>query len=461
MRPTLVVGFLVVAAVAAPTGLAQISTVASADPEQQVVERINEEQAQNGPHSAGLIEPLSALALLYQERGDPLRAIAVIEQLLQVVRANDGLHSLEQVPVIRQLIANEQAIGNAETAWDLEHDLLTLASRHPEDVRTVPIFREAADKRMEALGRYLAGDTPPEIVLGCYSGWPKRQDGAGDVGGCNSGSKGSTVRAVAADAQRNYADAIAVLLRNQSYSSTELRELEMGLLRSIYWVRTADKGLDTSLLDVRSESEPWLSWLEAVEELALWPLPIPPGTAALQAGTPGGAGPRGNGVASDFDYLLGRESLKRQFHYEGAALAPLATQVEAFMRIADWDLLHSQNALALNEYQQAYRLLAERGDRAAIDEMFAPEVPVMLQMFSPLALTEEPEATTEHVDVAFEVTKVGKSAGVEILETSANVSAAAADEVVRMIKETRFRPRVADGELGRSSRIVVRYYLTK
>jgi hypothetical protein len=152
----------------------------------------------------------------------------------------------------------------------------------------------------------------------------------------------------------------------------------------------------------------------------------------------------------------------RLFHYEGAAGAPWHDQVNAFVRIADWDLLHSLNALALNEYEQAYRLLAERGGQASIDEIFAPDPPVVLRMFSQTALiTEETGGTSGSVDVSFEVTKLGESARVEIVATTPSISAAVADDLARVIKETRFRPRVADGELGRSSRIVVRYYLTE
>jgi len=70
--------------------------------------------------------------------------------------------------VIRQLIHNEEARGNLAAASELEQALLALARRHPDDLRTVPILREAADKQMHVLERHLAGELPPQISLGVF-----------------------------------------------------------------------------------------------------------------------------------------------------------------------------------------------------------------------------------------------------------------------------------------------------
>ena len=120
---------LVVAIAATAAGFSQSRFGADADRQQRIIERIEQEERANGPYSEGLIGPLSDLALLYQDRGDHDLAVAVIHRVRQVVRATEGLHSLEQIPLLQQLIANEEAIGRVETAWELEQDLLTLARR--------------------------------------------------------------------------------------------------------------------------------------------------------------------------------------------------------------------------------------------------------------------------------------------------------------------------------------------
>lgn len=443
-RQTLAVAILAMTSVA----VSQPASEPAANRERQFIEAIEREQTRNGENSARLVEPLSDLAVLYQDRGDDALAIATIERALQIIRANDGVYSLEQARLLRRLIAAEESIGDAAAAWDLEQRLLTLAKRHPDDLRTVAIFQESAEQRLAFLGRYLAGESSPQIELGCYRGW---RDTIGEPAGCRAGSKTDVVRAVTADAQRNYAEAIGVILDKGLYSSDELRDLEGGLLRSIALAR-AQHATFVDRVPIRTESRSWRSWLEAVGRLAHLDVPNPSGLPL----NPGDA-EKQNGA---FDYLLARESLVRLFAYELAAAAPLRVQVEAFVRIADWDLLNSQTALALNEYAQVYRLLDERDAHAAIDELFAPPVPVVLTAFSPNPLVTAGAASAGYIDVAFEVTQFGESRHIQILDTTANVTDADKDGLVSLIKGSRFRPRASDGEPARASPVVVRYHLT-
>lgn len=213
------IGILLLASIAATSaGFSQSRFGAGADRQRQISERIEQEERANGPNSEGLIAPLSDLALLYQDRGDHDLAIAVIHRVRQVVRANEGLHSLEQIPLLQQLIANEETIGRIETARELEQELLALAKRHPGDIRTAAVFRETATKRMAMLSEYLAGGFPPQIELGCYYDWPRGSTSKGPIddvsSSCVAGSRDDAIRTILSDAQTNYAQAIAVMLRN-------------------------------------------------------------------------------------------------------------------------------------------------------------------------------------------------------------------------------------------------------
>jgi len=339
-----------------------------------------------------LIGPLTALGLLYQESGDHLLATSAVDRARQVIRVNYGLYTLEQAPLIQQSIHNEEARGNLTAAWDLEQELLTLARRHPDDVRTVPIFHEIADKRMAILGQYLAGDAPPQLVIGCFY--------YADIGSCTSGSKEVAVRAILSEAWKNYADAIRVLLRQQMYSSDELQELEMQLVRTSYLY-----------------------------------------------GSP----------------QVGRQSLRRLLAYEAANADPWLNRIDALVQLTDWDLMSGRNGFSLDTYKQAYDLLKAKGVAAAsIEEMFWPPTPIVLPTFlpNPLVSAEAPESTG-YIDVAFEITKYGRGRQVEILDTTTNATDAAKDHLARLIWRSRFRPRVTDGEFADKSPIVVRYYLSE
>jgi hypothetical protein len=460
---------ILLAAVGATPVFAQLG--ADADRRQAIVERIALEEARNGPHSEGLIAPLSDLALFYQDRGDHALAIAAITRIRQVVRANDGLHSLEQISLLRQLIANEEALERFEAAAELEQELLTLAKRHPDDLRTVPVFREAAAKRMTLLRRYVAGEFPPQMVLGCYYGWPRGDVYRGSIDedstSCISGKRNDAIRTIVADAQTHYADAIAVMLRNELYSSDELQNLELELVRSIDVIR--DRGAhdqrfrDDGLTRARLDLEPWRTWWAAVRPLAEWELTQPPADAGQQPPLESASelGQVTRPAAALVDYGFGRRSLERLLAYENATSAPLPRQIAALVRVADWDLLYSYNSRALEQYEKAHELLKQAGAQASIEELFSPRIPLVLPAFVPNPLASDaPESPTGYIDVAFEVGRYGDSRQIEILDTTMNATDAAKTELVQLIQRSRFRPRLTDGEFARASPVVLRYYLT-
>ena len=376
-----------------------------AEPEvlDRILTTIEQEQSQHGTQSKDLIEPLTGLASLYQATGNHPLAAAVIEQALQIVRANYGLHSLEQVPLIRRSILTESATGNVAGAWEHEQELLELASRHPEDLRIVPILREIADGRMDLLGSYANGEFPPQIVLGCY--YKPEPSVVDESGSCISGSRGHVIRSILLEAQRMYLEAVATLVRHELYSSPELRETELGTVRNTYLYR------------------------DYLAEAAL--------------------------------YEFGRERLQNLASYAELRSALLDDRISALIRIADWDLMFSRNGQALEEYADVYGQLGETdGSSTSRDDIFSPTTPVVLPSFLPNPLiSEETGNSVGYIDVGFEITRFGIGRNVHILDSSVNASDAARNRLTRLIKGCRFRPIMTDGHFGRKSVVVLRYYI--
>jgi hypothetical protein len=359
----------------------------------QLAETMGREEQQNGPLSDNLVDPLTTLSLVYQESGDHIRAIATLQRALHVVRANRGLRSLDQAPLLRLSIRSEEARGNVAGAWELEQHLLDLVTRHPDDLRAAPIFREVGDRRMALLDRYLAGETPPEIVLGCYY-----QLVTVDEGSCTSGGKNAVVQGILMDAWSSYLDAISVYLRNELYASDALRELEMELLRSTYLY--------------------------------------------------------GN-------YGLGSASLERLLSYDVANSEPLSTQLDALVRVADWDLLFGRITAAHRQYLHAYELLEQPGrpSTTSMARLFSPEEPIALPTFLQDPLATDAKGSVGAIDVAFDVTWHGNAKRVEILDATPNVSDEEKKQLMRLISWTRFRPKIVDGEIPQSSHVVLRHYV--
>jgi gamma-glutamyltranspeptidase/glutathione hydrolase len=401
-RPSSLAWAFVLAGFAGASGVfAQPLDAPVEDIKERLAEQIRHAQAQQGPYSRELIEPLKALSVLYEEGGQHSLATALVEQARQVMRANYGLRTLEQAPLIGQRILSEEARGNFAEAWDLEQALLSVARANPNDLRAAPIFREIGDKRMALLERYLTGGFLPQIALGCYYALPSRSSPSESNGSCHSGSRSVASARILADAQRNYANAIEVLLRQQAYSSDELRELELALARSSY---------------------------------------------------------RYGG-----QYHTGRQSLVRLVSYDVANGAPLRKRVDSLLQVADWDLMFEHRDLALDTYAKTYALLQSEGlAQESIDAMFAPRTPIALPAFLPNPLASDaPQGSANFVDVAFDITRFGASGRIEILDSTSGASEAAKDRLVRAIHGSRFRPRVIDGEIARTARIVIRHYLNE
>jgi hypothetical protein len=184
-------------------------------------ENIQSIELESGPNADDLIEPLTAVGALYQDLGQPILSSAAIERAIDVLWYNRGLHSLDQAPLIRRLIANAKSIGDHADAWELEQELLVLAGRHPEDLCTARILRETADGRMDVLRRYTAGEMPPEIYLGCYyrpaegSFAERIATARGVPRECYAGSRGKARRRLVGEAEAYYAQSVNVLISNE------------------------------------------------------------------------------------------------------------------------------------------------------------------------------------------------------------------------------------------------------
>jgi hypothetical protein len=447
---------LVFLAAALPTCAVAAESDAQHDRLQNQVQEI---LSRDGPYSPALLEPLVGLGQLYESEDDQILALATLERAVQIVRINNGLHTLAQVPLLRQLIRIEESIGNDAGAWDREQKLLTLLRRHLDDLRTVPVLREIADKQMQVLAKVLAGKRPPQVVLGCfYQEFPNR-DGAN----CRAGSRRTVVQGMLAEAQRNYADAIRVMLQNGLYGSDELRELELKVLNGVDLVRSinhSSRGYPVPMVPPQVNAtnlEPWRSRMAPVVALADWE---GPDAAAAESDDRA----RSHFVLRHVElmdpYQRGRQSLQRLYAYGAASSSPTLRKADAVVQLADWDLLHSKNGQALETYAAAYAELDRAGVApTSIAQLFSPPTPVVLPAFKPNPLAaDEARAATGHIDVAFEITKYGRSRAVEIRD-AANATPEAQHRLVALIMGSRFRPRATAGEFADTTPVVLRYHL--
>lgn len=361
--------------------------------------RIAAEQSRNGAFSPALVELLVALGVAHQEYGRNDLAVEALARALQVRRANEGLYSFEQVPLLKQLMINEAALGRASEAVALQGRLLDLARRNSDDLRSVPIFREAGDRQLALYERYLAGDIPGELEV---STSPAGFGGGGR--GFRPDSRFS--RFGPWGARTNYNAAIRSILRNESYEHEDLLELEQNLTRSYY--------------------------LEAEERHY-------PREAPLHG--------------------MGRASYRRRVAYSVINSGEVVDFASALVELADWDLLFSYNGSAVNRYDEAYALLKrENVPEAAIRALFPADEPVRLPTFAPNPLAAATGAPKDagYVDVAFEISKYGVPRRIDVVGMSSASLRDLSHDVERAVALSRFRPRpTSEGDAPFS----LRYYV--
>jgi hypothetical protein len=455
-------------------GTASSQAQSRPDEKERIAEEILAAEKEGGPRSPALIQLLTELAVLYEADGQYVLATAALEQARALVRANYGLNTLDQVPLLQQALANEQAIGNFPMVRAIEEELLELARRNPRDLRSVAIHRDAGVRSAAVLQRYLAGEAPPEVYAEAGFFWFSRN---------------YMIRDLAATTQVHYADAAAVILRNRLYASEQLRDLETEILRAADVVRERVPPEVRSRSTIISKTGTLTGALEGDTEF-----PIASGSRRYRSEDRALFNPAlaermnmltdlaSGGRLRDAPVALqnaieaphrgvmttplqiGRDSYSRVIAYDEAAFgdsadeATLRNRLQAYIESADWDLLYSENGAALDQYERVHALLkTARGGERLIEELFAPPIPRVLPAFQPNPL--ETSESARYIDVTFEVTRFGESRRVEIAGATPDVSNAEKDDLVSLVRGAQFRPRVTDGELGRPATVVVRYYL--
>ena len=436
---------LLVAGFAASGAAFAQPNLTATDSQTELVERIAELRVAGGPTSAEAIEPLRALAVLHEEAGDHARAIVALEEARFVTRVHQGLSSAEEALLLRRQIRSEKALGLSERVWNLEQDMVTIARQHLDDIRMAPIFRELAEDRSELLGKYSAGERPPEIYLGCYyAAMPLRYDDTRGErrapldGSCGSGSRSVVIAQIRAEILMYYADAIEVIVKDGDYASQELRDLENRALR-FATSRRVNRSCRSQTLDELLALPLVGSCLEPVIHVQ--------GLVIANVG--------------------GWASLVRLIAYEVRSGAPAAARASAVADLADWLLLAADgnrfdenNERALAVYERAYSELEQGNARASTTQIFSPDVPVTLPTFAPNPFASVATAeSSRYVDVAFAVTKYGLGEEVEILDSSKDATRAERRDLIRLIDSTSFRPRIVDGKLADSAPVSVRYHL--
>ena len=381
------------------------------------LDAIQAEEQANGKYSKDLASELLSLAVLYQQRGDHILAIPVLERARQIIRYNEGLYSLDQVPMVERTLASRDALHDG-VVDQTEDQLLELAQRNPGDARVADIYYELANRHVGNVERFLNDPSQQEltVTLNVNGLAPHRE------------TPEETALTTLDGARDDYAQAIRSVVRHSSPDGPSLGDVELGLVRSYY---------------IEAQNVNKLSPLAAQTDSRL-------GKPRYQEGIRAALHERGV------------ESYWRRMRYTVKADRPDSEIAAEQLELGDWHLLFDDNELAFMTYRNA-RLLLERSGAppAEVQRFFSPASPMVLPTFTGgFVGPEQAGAYRGYIDVAIALNGVGKSTRFEVTGKSPQTPDEVVHRLKRYVADSRFRPRYEGDGWVTEDRVALRYYYT-
>ncbi|MEP4484429.1 MAG: hypothetical protein ABJ013_02265 [Halioglobus sp.] len=148
----------------------QVDANPAADQADLYLEQISALERQAGPYSAGLDEPLFALARTQRATGDVAGALASYSRAMHLIRVNEGLYSERQLPLVREVLDLYRELGDY-AALDQRYDYffrLYGAGQPPFDEVRLRALVEYLRWQREALALELESPVPERRLLNLY-----------------------------------------------------------------------------------------------------------------------------------------------------------------------------------------------------------------------------------------------------------------------------------------------------
>ena len=414
--------------------------IATSDPDkaerdvEQYLQVITETEAQEGPFDTGLFEYYLDLGLAYQDQGLHEEAIEAFEKAEYISRINNGLYSPDQFPVVERMIESYIATGDLLTANSKQQYLLYLNTQfYGEDsLEVVPALDYLADWNMDT---FLTA-----LTLGNSVGLNINFGGRG-VGGINATPRALAMRNLFL-AQSQYYQAIENLIDHRRLFDPKLLELEQKLVEAIFLSALRRGILEDPVFYLNRRTARTGSRIVR-DEL------------------------RGNTMS----YINGRNAwMRMQIYVENNPAATPLDVARTMLGQADWNMMFNRRVTAREQYAEIHDYLQTSGlEEAEINALLHPPLPVQLPeiTFRPhtrqhLGVPEDAQIAWQgYIDLGFSISRYGNVQGIRILGKSDNVTSRLERRLRKVLHNSPFRPRLADGEPLKQDEVQLRYYFAE
>ncbi len=126
------------------------------------LERILELEAENGAYNNALVEQLLSLGQAYNDLGNHTQALDVFSRALHINRVNEGLHNINQLPILDQIIKTNTALNDYDALNKNYGYMVWVYGRNYEidDLELAEAYIRAANWQIDAFDV----TTPPESL---------------------------------------------------------------------------------------------------------------------------------------------------------------------------------------------------------------------------------------------------------------------------------------------------------
>lgn len=405
---------------------------------QTEIQRIESEY---GVWGNGLSEQLTGLGETYQQRGQHGEAIEIFRRAIHVNRINNGLYNLTQVPIVESLVESLSARGQWEQVHERHQYLYWLYQRSygSDDPRMLPVI--------ERLGGWYLNDyalnqgyRDPHQLLDAHNAFTDAQD-----------------------------------IVRDNYGENDLRMIEplRGEVMSNWYFATYSASTVSKVERSRQTRDLGGSELDSHEYYRA----MSGGPVSSGIYYPDSDLPHSISRHVSASYRGGKKALAEMVDiYTNNPEAPPGALASAKIELADWQLLFHEKRSAASLYREAWQELAgDEATRDQLDDYFSRPValPVMALVESqpeadnsdtapedgstqaqtdadifakPESTEPKPAEQVSYVLVQFDVSRYGEPKKIDVMESYPEDDRSNRSKAVRSLQQTRFRPRLEDGE---------------
>jgi len=423
--------------------------------------------AVENPYSENLREQYAALGQLLQRAGDFEGSIEVLEKAMHIGRVNQGLFTIEQIPLVESIIASQTELGNYSEVDDYHEYLYYIQQKtYPEgDPRLLAAKERWADWSVESYLRQglsrgtgnVAGNASLEYVAiqhptnGSYNYVPRNQlpNILSLQAVSNNGAFGDLY-----NRSTPFAVSPELLVDKRLRKARELYE-EIREDRSTQGSANQDYAVEHKLANIAYAVKAQMEEIEA----------------ASNSGSLGYNRPmqqrRPNQLVSR-EYAKNRDSLEKIAGQ--LAQDPDSTSMEianAWLYLGDWQIAFGYTARAEQAYQQAWDVLAAADANPDLMNRVlapAPLLPVpafAIHPYSRALVGIAPDASLDYqgyMDVTLSINRNGSISAPRIDQTSEGTSQQLRSKLLDFLRDTKVRPPLDAGKPVGQKELKLRYY---